>query len=75
MQNIKPKIKTQQKDIKETSNPEHPKMHKSKNTCPLNRDCLLKNILYIATITSDKKNYIPRNYKEMPNIKPKIKTQ
>ena len=65
MPNIKPKIKTQQKDIKETSNPEHPKMHKSKNTCPLNRDCLLKNILYIATITRDKKNYIPRNYKEI----------
>lgn len=40
-------------------------MHKSKNTCPLHRDCLLKNILYIATITSDKKNYIPRNHKEI----------
>ena len=35
----------------------------NKSTCPLNGNCLLENILYIATIKSDKKNYQPRNYK------------
>ena len=35
----------------------------NKNTCPLNGNCLLQNILYIATIKSNKKNYQPRNYK------------
>ena len=34
-----------------------------KNTCPLNGNRLLKNILYIATIELDKKNRQPRNYK------------
>ena len=35
----------------------------NKSTCPLNGNCLLESILYIATIKSDKKNYQPRNYK------------
>ena len=37
----------------------------NKSTCPLNGNCLLENILYIATIKSDKKNYQPRNYKRI----------
>ena len=35
----------------------------NKNTCPLKGNCLLKNILHIATMKSGKKNYQPRNYK------------
>ena len=34
----------------------------NKNTSPLNGNCLLENILYVATIKSEKKNYQPRNY-------------
>ena len=34
----------------------------NKNTCPLNGNYLLENILYIVTIKSDKKNYQPRNF-------------
>ena len=37
----------------------------NKNTCPINGNCLLKNILSKATVKSDKKNYQPRNYKEI----------
>ena len=33
------------------------------NTCPLNENCILENILYIVTVKSDKKNYQTRNYK------------
>ena len=36
----------------------------NKNTCPLNGNYLLENILYIVTIKSDKKNYQPRNSKK-----------
>ena len=35
----------------------------NKNNYPLNGNCLLKNIQYIATIKPNKKNYQPRNYK------------
>ena len=35
----------------------------NKNTSPLNGNCLLENILYVATIKSEKKNYQPRNYR------------
>ena len=34
----------------------------NKNTCPLNENCLLKNMLHVV-IKSDKKNDHPRNYK------------
>ena len=34
----------------------------NKNTCPLNGNCLLKSILYIATIKPGKKNYQRRTY-------------
>ena len=37
----------------------------NKNTSLLNGNCLLENILYIATIKSYKQNYQPRNYKEI----------
>ena len=37
----------------------------NKITGPLNRNCLLENILYIATIKSANKNYKLRNYKGM----------
>ena len=35
----------------------------NKNTCSLNKNCVLENILYIATIKSEKGNYQHRNYK------------
>ena len=35
----------------------------NKNTCSLNGNFLLENILCIATTKSDKKSYQPRNYK------------
>ena len=35
----------------------------SKNTCHLNENCLLENILFVATITCDKNPEKPRNYK------------
>ena len=37
----------------------------NKYTCPLNGNYLLENILYIVKIKSDKKNYQPRNFKEI----------
>ena len=35
----------------------------NKSTSPFNGNCLLENILYMAAIKSDKKNYQPSNYK------------
>ena len=65
MPNIKSKINTHNKKILNKS--VHRNTRKcnciNKNTSPLNGNCLLKNIHYIATIKSDKKNYQPRNYK------------
>ena len=50
--------------IKQISKSEKPKCsYVNKSTCPLNVNCLLKNILYITTITCDRKNYKPINYK------------
>ena len=65
MPNIKLKISTYNKKIlNKTINQNTRKCNCiNKNTCPLNGNCLQKNILYIATIKSDKKNYQPRNYK------------
>ena len=67
MPNIKSKISTYNKNI--LNKPVNQNTWKfncvNKNTCPLNGYCLLENILYIATIKSDKKNYQPRNYKEI----------
>ena len=63
MPNIKSKISTHNKKI--LNKPVNQNTRKcncmNKNTCSLNGNCLLKKILYIATIKSDKKNYQPRN--------------
>ena len=65
MPNIKSKISTNQKKL--LPKPVNLKNRKynciDKSTCPLNGNRLLENILYIATIKADKKNYQPRNYK------------
>ena len=65
MPNIKSKISTHNKKI--LNKPVNKNTQKynciNKNTCPLNGNSLLENILYIATIKSDKKNNQPRNYK------------
>ena len=65
MPNIKSKIITYDKKL--LNKPVNQNARKcncfNKNTCPLNGNCLLKNILYITTIKSDKKNYQPKNYK------------
>ena len=63
MPNTKSKISTHNKKL----NKPNPNIRKcnciNKNTCPLNENCLLENILYQATIKSEKKNYQPKNYK------------
>ena len=65
MPNIKSKIITYDKKL--LNKPVNQNARKcncvNKNTCPLNGNCLLKSILYITTIKSDKKNYQPKNYK------------
>ena len=65
MPNIKSKISTHNEKV--LNKPVNQNTRKcnciNKNTCPLNGNCLLKNVLYIATIKSDKKNYHPRNFK------------
>ena len=67
MPNIKSKISTLNKKILNKPVNQHTRKCNfiNKNTCPLNGNCLLENILYIATIKFDKKNYQPRNYKEI----------
>ena len=65
MPNIKSKINTDNKKI--LNKPVNQDARKcnciNKNPCPLNGNSFLKNILYIAIIKSDKKNYQPKNYK------------
>ena len=65
MPNIKSKISTHNKKV--LNKPVNQNAQKfnciNKNTCPLKGNCLLKNILYVAIIKSDKKNYQPKNYK------------
>ena len=64
MPNIKSKISTHKKILNKPINQNTQKCNIiSKNTCPLNGNYLLENILYIAAIKSDEKNYQPRNYK------------
>ena len=64
--NIKSKISTHKKKALNKPNQNAWKCNCiNKNTCPLNGNCLLKNVLYKATIKSDKKNYQLRNYKEI----------
>ena len=65
MPNVRSKISTHNKKmLNKTVNQKTRKCNCiNENTCPLNGNCLLKNILHIATIKSDKKNYQPRNYK------------
>ena len=67
MPNIKSKISTHNKKmLNKPVNLNAPKCNCiNKNTCPLNGNCLPKNILYIAPIKPDKKNYQSRNYKEI----------
>ena len=65
MPTIKSKLETQNKKIlNKLVNQNTQKCNCiNKNTSPLNGSCLLENILHIATIKSDEKNYQPRNYK------------
>ena len=62
---IKSKVSAHNKKI--LNNPVNQNARKcnsiNKNTCPLNVNYLLKRILKIASMKSDKKNYQPRNYK------------
>ena len=65
--NIKSKISTHNKKI--LNKPVNQNTRKcnciNKNTFPLNGNSLLENILNIAAIKSDRKDYQPRNYKEI----------
>ena len=67
MPNIKSNISTRNKKI--LTKPVNQSTQKcnciNKNICPLDGNCFLENILYIVTIKSGKKNYQPRNYKEI----------
>ena len=67
MSSIKSKISIHNKKL--LNKPVNQKTRKcnciNKNTCLLNGNFLLENILYIGTIKSDQKNYQPRNYKEI----------
>ena len=65
MLNIKSKISTHNKKLLHKPVNQNTRKYNciNKNICPLNGNCLLEKILYIATIKSDKKNYQSRNYK------------
>ena len=65
MPKIKSKINTHNKKILNKPVNQNTRKYNciNKYTCPLNGNCLLKNILCIATIKFDQKNYQPRNYK------------
>ena len=67
MPNIKSKISTHNKKIlNKPVNQNTPKCNCiHKNTCPLKGNCLPENILHIAIKKCDKKNYQPKNYKEI----------
>ena len=75
--NIKSKISTHNKKI--LNKPVNQNTRKcnciNKNACLLNRNFLLKIILYITAIKSDKKNYQPRNLKELVRTHSKNDTQ
>ena len=64
---IKYKISTHNKNILNKPVNQNTRKYNfiNKNTSPLNGNCLLENILYIATIKSDKKKYQRRNYKRI----------
>ena len=56
-------VDNKQKDTKHNSQNARKYHCINKNTCLLNGNCFLKNILCIATTKSDKKNCEPKNYK------------
>ena len=58
MPNIKSNISTSKKEVLHKPVNQNTRKYNciNKNTCPLNGNCFLENILYIVTIKSDKKN-------------------